>query len=98
MKTVIVVEGQTIYDIAIKEYGGYEGVFILLEDNSLDLTTVLTAGDKILVRNVVPELTDNNVLIADYFKANRLNPNSGYLNTVGDYEALDFENFDFNAL
>ena len=50
MKTVTVIEGQTIYDIAVQRYGSIAFVFEILRINTwLTLDTVLNAGDKILI-------------------------------------------------
>lgn len=90
--------GQTIYDIALRRYGCYEGVFVLMEDNSINLNTQLVAGDVLLIRDQVPELSFNNRAIVDFYNTELVNPNSGYVNEEGDFELLDFENFDFNTL
>lgn len=98
MKSIKAAEGQTIYDIAIKEYGCFEGVFLVCEDNGFTLTTELVPMQDILIREEVPEYTDSNTQIVDYFKANGLKPNSNYpLQLEGDFENIDFNNIDFYA-
>ena len=71
-------QGQTIYDLAIKHYGCYEGVFVLMEDNNLSLTSELIAGQNIIIRDVIPELNDTNIAVALYYKTNGLSVNSQY--------------------
>lgn len=70
--------GQTIIDVAIEYYGCYEGVFLILEDNpTLVLGDKLNASQKIVLRDAVPTLTDNNVTIAQYFATKNIKVNSG---------------------
>jgi hypothetical protein len=98
MKEIVATYGQTIYDIAILEYGCYEGIFILMEDNQLDLTSILTPGHKLKIRTEIPRLNETNLSVKYSFQTSGIRPNAGYLVAIGDYEALDFENIDFNAL
>lgn len=61
--------GQTLYDLAIQEYGHTDGIFLLLEDNPgvvNDFADVPLAGTPLLIRDV-PELSDNNRAIAAEF-------------------------------
>lgn len=70
MKEVILLTGQTVYDLAVQEYGHTDGVFLLIEDNpSLigEWGDVPHAGTKVLVRLEVPELSDDNKAIAAEF-------------------------------
>lgn len=61
MKTVVVAEGQTILDLALKHYGCLEGVANIVADNNLGgATTALLAGQEIEVQETTPELTDKN--------------------------------------
>lgn len=69
-KEVTVLTGQTLYDIAVQEYGHTEGLFLLLEDNDGvidDLGETPEAGTNLLVRLEVPELSDDNRAIAAEF-------------------------------
>ncbi len=36
MRTIETVNGQSIYDIAVQEYGNVEASFLIVEDNGLD--------------------------------------------------------------
>lgn len=69
MKEIRTVWGQTLYDLAIQEYGHTDGIFLLLEDNPgvvNDFADVPEPGTKVLIRDV-PELSDNNRAIAAEF-------------------------------
>jgi hypothetical protein len=95
MKIVEVRQGQTLADIAIKEYGCYEGISLLLNDNSgLSVDVDLVPGTLLKVNEVVPELTSNNIVIANLFKKQQVNPNSGYLitNNNGFYNNSFYNN------
>jgi hypothetical protein len=90
MKTVTVTQGQTLYDIAIQEYGCYEAVLLLCQDNSLSLVSELLAGDTILVRDGVPAITDSNISVVQYLKTSSFNPNSGYKSDVEGFYSHGF--------
>ena len=67
MKEIKTVFGQTLYDLAIQEYGHLDGFFLLLEDNEgiiNDLSETPPAGTRVLIRLQVPELSENNRAIA----------------------------------
>jgi hypothetical protein len=69
-KELTLLSGQTLYDVAIQEYGHTDGVFLLLEDNEGvidDLSEIPPAGTKLLIRLQVPELSDDNRAIAAEF-------------------------------
>ncbi|MFA9212471.1 MAG: hypothetical protein ACEQSR_01305 [Candidatus Methylacidiphilales bacterium] len=98
MKIVEVRQGQTLADIAIKEYGCYEGIGFLLQDNSsLSVDVDLVPGTLINVQETVPELTTNNITVANVFKTQQINPNSGYYPEIieGDFLEEDFKSIDY---
>lgn len=69
-KQVILLTGQTLYDLAIQEYGHTDGLWLILEDNpgiASDLSSVPAPGTLVNIRLDVPELSDNNRLIAAEF-------------------------------
>lgn len=70
--------GQTMVDIAIQEYGCFEGVFMLAEDNNISPTHKVQPGDVLKVREPVPFITDNNQAVAAENKANNIRVNSGF--------------------
>ena len=47
MATVKLKDRQTPVDIAIQEYGSFEGVFALAERNGISITEVLAAGQEL---------------------------------------------------
>lgn len=75
MNKVVMGFGQTIYDIAIQETGGVEGVFDLMKSNPTvipNLNAQPTAGSKLMVDAV----KDDKVL--KYYKDNTLKPATGF--------------------
>lgn len=93
-KTVIVLNKQTIYDIAVQEYGSVEGVIQIIKDNAgVNLQTGLATG-QILKITAAPI----NKAVVNYFTNNNLKPVSGETNEItgsgGDYN--DDENNDYN--
>lgn len=73
-KQIIVLDRQSLDDIAIQEYGHIDGKFLLLADNSdrlQSLNDVPWPGMKLNVQTPVPMLTNNNQLIAAYFAAKK---------------------------
>ena len=78
MKKIIVRYGQTIFDIAIQEYGCYEGVTVLCQDNVLSLSSELVAGQVLLIQITVPDFSNGNMQVVNYLVANGIKPNSGY--------------------
>lgn len=51
-KTITVRNGQTIYDIAIQEYGSIDGTRLLLADNpTLGYSSVLQAGSLLKIKS-----------------------------------------------
>jgi len=82
MKRIKVLNNQSLFDIAIQEYGTVEAVFDLAMANGLGITDELNAGQELVVPVsdfVVPE-------IVNYYKKNGLHPVSGNIN----YEITDF--------
>lgn len=84
---------QSLTDIAVQEYGGVEGLFLLFEDNDFltDIANVPPAGAKMLIRTTVPYLTaQNKVVKAEYMNndtvvttAEKSNMRTGEYVTVG---------------
>lgn len=87
---ITVGQGQTIYDIAIQEYGSIDGVDLLLKDNpSLDMATMLAPGS---ILHIKSEPIDK--AIVDHYKINDIRP-AGRLSSEKRIGG-DFNN-DFNA-
>lgn len=78
MKTVAIQDGQTIYDLALQEYGCIEGVMLLMEDNSdlvPDLNADPVAGSLFQIREDDPII---DVVARDYYADNDIHPCSSY--------------------
>lgn len=74
-KTIKLSVGQSLINLAVQEYGCYEGLFLLVEDNQAvisNIAQVLPAGTPINIRVPVPELTDTNRVIAAKFAGKKL--------------------------
>ncbi len=75
MKTVTVLNNQSLWDIAIQEYGTVEAVFELAQANGLSVTDTLTAGQVLNVPEVDPALTQPEIV--DYYRRNGIRPATG---------------------
>lgn len=99
-KVIIVEGGQTIYDIALQEYGSKDAVFDVLIDNpELDgFDTILQAGQLIKI-NQKPI----NPGLVEYFKELNIKPATEVDNlddfvligSQGDFDMDDFDGNDF---
>ena len=96
MIEVIVKYGQTLFDIALEQYGCEEGIITLAEDNALAIDAELTPGQILLVQSTLPVISANNQTIATYFKTNKVHINSQFIpsKTIGQFLPTDF-NEDF---
>jgi hypothetical protein len=77
-KDIVVINGQSISDIAIQEYGTYEAVFAIMVDNMLRLNSindVLGPGTILKIRKVNP--FDSIVIGKQVTNSNPLNILSG---------------------
>jgi hypothetical protein len=84
----IVTEGQSIYDVALQEYGSAEAVFDLLKDNNLTLDTTLVAGQELSI-NEAHQV--KKAVVQFYLQKNhRVNTNNS--KQSGDFDANDFNN------
>ncbi len=72
MSKVVVIQDQTLFDIAIQEYGSVEGVIQLAVDNDISITEVLSPG---MALDISVEPID--VDIVSYYKAHGLKPATG---------------------
>ena len=76
-KKIKVLERQTIWDLAIQEYGSIDGAFKILSDNpTLDLATDLVPGTLILInslpinKDVVNTLIEKGIVLANKSSGN----------------------------
>lgn len=77
MKTIKVSPGQTLENISVQEYGCLQGILLIVEDNGFSMDTLLYANQEVLIRDEVPELTENNREVAKYFLETGIKPNAG---------------------
>jgi hypothetical protein len=68
MAKVVVLEEQTLFDIAVQECGSIEAAFELAVNNGLFVTDTVNAGGEITGAAKVKDA------VADYFAVNRLRP------------------------
>ena len=83
--TIVVEQGQDIFDLAIQEYGSVESLFVLLADNrAIDLTTELASGATLQIQET-PDTTDIPDLVAmKWFRNNQVRVR----NNAGEAEPL----------
>jgi hypothetical protein len=78
MTEIIVGNGQQVEDIAVEVYGDAgAGTVLLMEDNNLALDSLLFPGQVLKVRQSVPSLTENNIVLQRSINAENIEPNSG---------------------
>lgn len=74
------IDGQTIFDIALQQYGCFEGVFLIMEDNpTINLNTVLQPETEIKIKDILPELNADNKRVVQLYTQNNVKPNSSYV-------------------
>ena len=85
MRTVIVLNNQSLWDIALQEYGTVEAVFELARANDMGVTDLLTAGQEL----VLPALEETHGRVSlpkpevvGYYRKNKLHPVTGETNVV----------------
>ena len=69
--SIQVLEGQSMFDIALQACGSVEAVFGIAQLNGLAITDALAPGQELLVPGPV------NKLIAGYYRMTRLRPATG---------------------
>ncbi len=89
----IVLEGQTLEDIAVVKYGSIEGVSKILEDNpSLSWDSELVGGTEVLLDNNFYSSKD----MAFYLNEAQASPASAFVEVEDDNNNLGDFNNDFN--
>jgi len=71
---------QSVVDMAMQEYGCYDGVFEIMKDNpELDLSvhSVLIPGVKVLIKDPIPRLTDKNLGLVEIYRQKKVQVVSG---------------------
>ena len=71
-KTVVVQPRQTLFDIAVQEYGSIASLAMLIEDNQkvLDNITSIPAGTGLSIRTPLPAINTINKQVVSYFQNN----------------------------
>jgi len=93
MGSVIVIEQQSIFDIAIQQYGSVEGVVQLMDDNTnLTFNSNIIPGQNLIVSD---EAID--VDIVNYFRKKQLKVATKGNKVGGDFDENDFDENDFNV-
>lgn len=93
MDSVVVIEQQSILDIAIQQYGSVEGVVNLITDNAnLTFNSNITPGLKLVVSN---EAIDTDIV--NYFRRKQLKIATKGTKVGGDFDENDFDENDFNT-
>lgn len=95
MGKLVVIEQQSMLDVAIQQYGSVEGMVNLINDNTdlgLTLNSNLTPGLKL---NITNDAVD--VDIVNYFKRKQLLIATKGTQVAGDFDANDFDENEFNT-
>lgn len=71
---ITVEDGQTVWDIAVQEYGTVEGLSLLLKDNNLSLSASLYPSQQLVIQ-LNPDLQNQD--IRNYFRTKRIGVTSG---------------------
>ncbi len=89
MKTVKVLPGQNLYDLAVEHYGHADGLKLLIQDNP----TVITSVDDKLAFNTVLNIIQEplNKDVVDYCIKNNMHPVTGDKYALVQWELLDVE-------
>lgn len=70
--SVIVADGQSIFDICLQEFGQMDDLFTLLTDNNLSLNSKLASGVELEINNTGA----GNENVKSYFKLNEISINT----------------------
>lgn len=95
-RKITILEGQSIWDIALQEYGSAEGAFLLTKDNpGLELSTLLIPGKKLFILS--PPVNEQVVL--QYKKLNHQPSGKRMRELVvnGNYSPSDMGNWSGNV-
>ncbi len=68
--------GQTLFDIALQEYGSFAAISLLLEDNRgvfTDITNI-PAGTPLFIRDPLPSLEEINKQVVKHFQTSNQLP------------------------
>ncbi len=88
MSVYTVRPGQSLIDVAIQVYGSLEAMFDLCLDNQLEMDDDLATGQELLIRDVLPDTADADIVA--YYQKKGIIVNSG-LFTVEQLFEDEFE-------
>lgn len=83
---IIVLQNQTLLDIAVQEYGNAQAAFDIAVANNIGVTDDLTPGQKLFA----PQSNYKNTPIAEYFRARKQSVTTG-----GAFIEIEIENYEF---
>ncbi len=89
MKTVTVLNNQSLWDISVQEYGTVEAVFELAMANDMGVTDLLTAGQELLLPEVDKKIIKPEVVA--YYRRNGLHPVSGVTDPDLNFDLKNYE-------
>lgn len=101
MKSIHTTLGQSLSDVAVQEYGAYEGVFALLIDNEAigDLSDVLGPGTPLNIREEKLKLNNENITIKQMMDLEQIGKIIGGLPTRTTlnlyYVEIDYVDIDY---
>ncbi len=87
---VVVLDGQSLFDLALQTAGSVEAMFDIAERNSLSVTDPLTAGSELVASDAV------NKPVFEYYSVNGIKPATDA--TIAAMNELRDEGIDFWAL
>lgn len=64
IKTTSILPGETLFDVAVREYGHMQGVFELAQDNGVGMTNALEPGTELSIDDAVSFKTLKGITIA----------------------------------
>ena len=86
--TIVVKDGQNIFDLSTQEYGTIDGVFALMEDNPeiiKNLDSRLFPGQVLKIREVFNEISDTELEQQRLFRTKNIKVNTGDLVQIGGF-------------
>lgn len=93
MDKLVVIEQQSILDVAIQQYGSVAGIVTIINDNpELTFNSNIIPGMKLNITNDAIEKD-----IVDYFRRKQLKIATKGTQLAGDFDENDFDSDDFNT-
>jgi len=76
MRIITVRMGQSVEDVALQYYGTTDGSILILMDNNLSPDFEPLVGQKLSIRDEVPQINDTNKDVERYLQDKSIAPNS----------------------